>query len=125
MAFRRVRLGLSLAVVGGFVALLGGSHAAATIARAQTVVEIDMVNNAFVAANVTISAGDSVLWVNAEDPSRGSDGEHDVVDAGTGNELSPDLLNPGDSFSFEFDTPGVFNYLCDVHQNMYGTITVQ
>ena len=123
-----MRIGLWRFVVAGAgaggVLLLGGAPAAVHT-RAQTVVEIDMVNNAFAPGTTTITAGDTVLWVNAEDPSRGSDGEHDVVDASSGNELSPDLLNPGDSFSFELDTPGVFNYLCDVHQNMNGTIIVQ
>lgn len=114
---------VGFALVGA--ALLGGAPRAATPVHAQSVVEVDMLNNAFVDQDITISAGDTVLWVNAENPSRGSDGEHDVVDASSGDELSPDLLAPGDTFSMEFDTPGVFNYLCDVHQNMYGSIAVQ
>jgi plastocyanin len=115
---------LAVGVIGGVALGLGGAPHVGRV-RAQAVVEIDMINNAFAPGTTTIAAGDTVLWVNAEDPARGSDGEHDVVDGSTGNELSPDLLNPGDSFSFEFDTSGVFNYLCDVHQNMNGTIVVQ
>ena len=114
-----------IAGAAGAVLLLTGGAPAAVHTHAQSVIEIDMIANAFAPGTTTIAAGDTVLWVNAEDPSLGADGEHDVVDASSGNELSPDLLNPGDSFSFEFDTPGVFNYLCDVHQNMNGTIVVQ
>ena len=119
----RAGAGVVLVLLSSAAALGGAQHASP--ARAQTVVEVDMVNNQFGPATVTIAAGDAVLWVNAEDPALGDNGDHDVVDAATGQELSPDLLAPGQSFTFEFDTPGVFNYLCDVHQNMYGTVTVE
>jgi plastocyanin len=34
-------------------------------------------------------------------------------------------LNPGQSFSFTFATPGSFPYVCQYHAGMQGTIVVQ
>ena len=34
------------------------------------------------------------------------------------------LIDPGHSFSFTFDTPGVFRYHCSPHPEMEGTVTV-
>jgi len=124
MGMRRIlRVGAGLALVGVIAVVGAGEHAQPV--RAQMAVEIDMVNNQFGPHDATVAAGGTVYWVNAEDPALGEDGEHDIVDGSSGDQLSPSLLMPGDTFSFEFDTAGVFAYLCDIHQNMDGTITVQ
>ena len=121
-----VRVGVGLALAGLLAASsIGAAGGDARPVHAQSVVEIDMQNNQFLPGDTTIAAGTVVLWVNAEDPALGADGQHDVVDGNSGQQLSPDLVSQGESFSFEFDTPGVFPYLCDVHQNMNGTITVR
>jgi plastocyanin len=39
--------------------------------------------------------------------------------------IVPGLLSPGDSFSVEFDNPGIISYNCSIHPGMVGTITVQ
>jgi plastocyanin len=120
---RILRVGAGLALIGVIATLRTGGHAPPV--RAQMAVEIDMLDNHFGPHDATVAAGGTVLWVNAEDPGLGEDGEHDVVDGSSGAQLSPSLLMPGDTFSFEFDSTGVFTYLCDIHQNMDGTITVQ
>jgi plastocyanin len=72
---------------------------------------------AFTPATLTVPAGTTVTWTN-NDPvphtATASDGSFD-----SGN------LNPGQSFSFTFATPGSFSYVCQYHAGMKGTIVVQ
>jgi len=35
-----------------------------------------------------------------------------------------ETLQPGESFSFTFDTPGTFPYFCHIHPFMMGSVTV-
>ena len=65
---------------------------------------------AFTPATLTVPAGTTVTWTN-NDPvphtATASDGSFD-----SGN------LNPGQSFSFTFATPGSFSYVCQYHAGM-------
>jgi plastocyanin len=38
--------------------------------------------------------------------------------------LDSGLIDPSDTFSFEFDTPGVYTYHCTSHPWMQATVTV-
>jgi plastocyanin len=65
---------------------------------------------------LTIPAGDSVTWDNA-------DGEpHTVVSVD--GEFRSQALDEKDSFSHRFDHAGTFKYICSIHPKMVGTITV-
>src|SRR5688572_7141874 len=85
--------------------------------NAATVV-VEMRNNFFSPASVTINAGDTVTWVQ-----RGSN--HDTV-SNTGL-WSSGILGSGQSFSRTFNAAGSFGYFCTPHrsQGMVGTVTVQ
>ena len=48
--------------------LLFVSHAAVP-AVAQSAVQVNMVNNLYMPATITVPAGTTVVWVNGEDPS--------------------------------------------------------
>ncbi len=67
---------------------------------------------------MTIPAGTTVTWIN-----RGHN-MHSVVsrDGAFGQGRIP----PGESYSFTFDTPGTYKYVCKHHAlaGMAGTITV-
>jgi plastocyanin len=77
----------------------------------------------FQPADVTVKKGASVTWTN--DDSVG----HDVTKkSGPGAKFSsgsPGGLQGGDTFKQKFDTPGTIIYVCTVHPNMKGTITVK
>jgi plastocyanin len=72
---------------------------------------------AFAPATLTVPAGTTVTWTNDDavpHTATASDGSFD-----SGN------LNPGQSFSFTFATPGSHPYVCQYHAGMAGTIVVQ
>lgn len=51
---------------------------------------------------------------------------HDVVFTDTPTEVRSPFLNRGSTFTWTFDTPGTYHYLCDLHPNiMKGTVMVQ
>jgi plastocyanin len=79
---------------------------------------VSMTSMAFFPRDLTVKAGASVTWVN-----------DDVVAHTTADderEWSSGLLDEdGGSFTFTFDAPGTFNYVCGVHPaQMSGTIEV-
>lgn len=67
---------------------------------------------------VTIPVGGSITWVNADSaPHTATAMDRDVLQSGT--------LNQGESFTQTFDTPGTYEYFCEFHANMKGTIIVE
>lgn len=89
----------------------------AVAARAQTTHVVTIKNMAFSPANLTISAGDTVTWVN-EDSSR-----HSAWEDGS-NAFDTGLLARGESASLTFNGAGSFSYRCRPHSRMRGTITI-
>ncbi|HXV12821.1 MAG TPA: plastocyanin/azurin family copper-binding protein [Candidatus Krumholzibacteria bacterium] len=74
--------------------------------------------------NLTIQANQTVTWTF-------NGGPHTVTEGtAVGNPPSP-LFDSGQrssgSFAFTFDTPGTYNYICEIHvgMGMTGTITVE
>lgn len=71
---------------------------------------------AFVPQNLTVAAGDTVRWTNA-DPTT-----HTVTAAGGEFNSS---VSTGATFEHTFETAGEFDYFCSIHGTMTGTITVE
>lgn len=91
--------------------------AMAVVTQAQAATHtVTMKNMAFVPKEIRISAGDTVTWVN-EDPML-----HDVDLGSLGQ--SPDLRK-GETYSMTFNQPGRYDYDCDIHPGMTGTVIVQ
>ena len=88
---------------------------AQTAAVAPTVVEIH--NLKFNPATLTIAAGTKVTWVN-EDKA-----PHTVTDKG--KVFRSAGLDTKDSFSYSFESPGEFTYICTIHPMMVGKIVVK
>lgn len=72
----------------------------------------------FEPARISIRAGTTVVWKNAE--KRAS---HSVLFSGEGARESERIF-PGESWSRSFDAPGVYHYSCGPHPEMSGTIEV-
>ena len=72
---------------------------------------------AFSPNSLTVSAGTTVTWKNL-------DGEpHTVVnDNGL---FRSDALDENDSYTFRFDKPGTYTFICSIHPHMHGTIVVK
>jgi plastocyanin len=74
----------------------------------------------FSPAQVSVSPGSKVTWVNCEPA--GTAGHTSTADAGA---WSSPLLAPGSTFTRQFSTAGPFPYHCDPHPGMRGTVTVE
>ncbi len=64
----------------------------------------------------TVAAGTKVGWTNQ------STETHTVT--GSAGKWQSGSLAPGTSFSYTFTAPGTFNYYCEYHAEMSGTVTV-
>jgi len=89
----------------------------ATIKYVQGFSHISIVDFAFDPQVDTITIGDSVRWTNNGAVSHTSTSDaKSLWDSGT--------LNPGESFTFQFNDLGSYPYHCEFHLSMAGTIVV-
>jgi plastocyanin len=106
-----------LAVLSYFtlcLAAAGGGTAIASEADGAQVVIKDFM---FAPLDVKIKAGSKVTWVNKDDE------PHNVVsDSGL---FRSSALDTDENFSFRFDKPGTYHFVCSIHPRMVGTITVE
>ncbi len=109
-------LALALAACGGGGG--GGGDAApddAGTSGSTNQVSID--GFAFMPAEIDVAAGTNVTWTNQESA------EHSIKDQGDLFAES-EALAEGESFSFTYDKPGTYPYVCGIHPYMKGTVTV-
>ena len=101
--------------------MLGG-----TAARAEDR-GIDVQDNRFAPATVTVAPGDTVTWTQS-----GSNPHSVTADDGSFDShpnCPPACMGNGDTFSHTFDDSGEFGYHCKIHgspgQGMSGTVVVE
>ena len=101
----------------GLLAMAVWFGAAATPVRAaeQAVTIEDFL---FDPANLTIAVGDTVTWTNLDSFSHTATSTSGPASFDSGN------LATDETFSFTFDTAGTYEYFCEIHPNMTGTIMV-
>jgi len=80
--------------------------------------EVKMEGIEFNPAEVSVSKGDTVTWVNED--SVGHDVTGDSFKSG-----DPGGLQNGDTFKFTFKKAGTFDYVCTVHPGMDGSVVVK
>ncbi len=90
----------------------------APAASAQDEMTVSIQDFFFEPDQLTVAPGTTVTWVNDGEEPHTSTADDGTWDSGT--------LQPGESFSFTFDEPGIFRYVCRHHglAGMTGTITV-
>ncbi len=67
---------------------------------------------------VEISVGGTVSWTNGDaEPHTATARDREVLQSGT--------LEPGESFTETFEQPGTYDYFCEFHSNMKGTVVVR
>ena len=116
---RTSRHGRALGFVSVALALLAalalfGFRAAAPVAAQEASVEI--VDFAFTPGTIEVAAGTTVTWTNSDSAPHTATADDGSFDTGT--------LQPGESGSVTFDTPGTYTYVCSIHPNMTGTVVV-
>ncbi len=95
-----------------------GSPAADTADAAAAVTTVGIKNLAFNPAAIEIPVGGSVTWTNQDAvPHSATARDRTLLQSGT--------LNPGESFTHTFAAAGEFDYFCEFHANMKGSIVVR
>ena len=72
---------------------------------------------AFSAADLMVSTGDTVTWVN-EDRA-----PHDVTTTSAPDPFASGTLKQGQSYSYTFAAPGSYSYQCTIHPDMTASVT--
>ncbi len=85
-----------------------------TIFSNQLAIEIK--GFAFNPQNATVKVGTQVTWTNKDSAPHTVTADYRSFDSGK--------LNQGESFTFQFSTPGTFAYICTIHPSMQATIIV-
>jgi plastocyanin len=85
--------------------------------------QVEMQNLVFSPAEITITAGQVIEWVNLELPphtvtsgNRGGGDAGDLFDSGN--------LANGETYCLRFDEVGAYDYYCAIHPGMDGLVTV-
>jgi plastocyanin len=76
---------------------------------------VEIADFAFGPVDVTIAAGGTVTWTNADNQA------HTATSSGN---FDTGSIAAGDSASVTFDEPGTFTYICSFHPFMTATVTV-
>ncbi|MFZ5855025.1 MAG: cupredoxin domain-containing protein [Chloroflexota bacterium] len=116
MAIRGRRRGLAASL--GLAVLLWATGRPAGPALAAGA-GVTIANFAYTPAQVTIAAGQSVLWTMGGDPE-----QHTVTPDVTGAFTGSGILDSGQTFQVTFETPGTYPYHCQLHPFMKGTVVV-
>ncbi|MET8799951.1 cupredoxin domain-containing protein [Nocardia sp. NPDC004568] len=85
----------------------------------KATVTVEVEEDRFSPADITISAGDTVSWHFDGDLPHGVQGIGDKAMS-----INSPLFEVGD-WSHTFTQPGEYRYLCPIHPDMRGTITVE
>lgn len=88
----------------------------ATPAASGQQASVSIINLAFDPAELEVSVGTTVIWTNDESI------PHTVTS--TDDAFGSDTMQVNDTFSHTFGETGSFDYICAIHPNMQGTITV-
>ena len=123
-----LRLGLATLIAGlTFIACSSGGSTAASSTPAGAAggsaktASVTIKGFAFGPASVTIAKGGTVTFTNSDSTT------HTVSSGASGTKdgkFDKDLSG-GAETTITFDTAGTFNYFCNIHQSMKGTIVVQ
>jgi len=121
-------LAVCVALAGGTLAACGDDDeesasttpaaAPATTGAAADVVVVDMKDIEYVPRNATAKVGQTVRWTN-------SDPVAHTVTAKSGSDVDSGTIDPGKDFETRFDRPGKVDYVCTIHPNQTGTVTVR
>ncbi len=86
-----------------------------TPAPGEPALTVHMRGSAFDPQSATVTAGQTVLFVNDDDLT------HNV----TADDLKSGDLQPGKGWSYKFEKPGTYRYACTYHAWMKGEITAK
>ena len=89
-------------------------------AAARETVRVGMENIQYVPKDVKVKAGGTVRWTNSDSV------PHTVTkQGGPGPKFDSGTMDVGATFKQKFDRPGKVGYVCTIHPNQTGTVTVE
>jgi copper-containing nitrite reductase len=96
-------------------------------------IEVDILNYAYAPTALTVTVGTTVTWVNKDPvghtvtegtPESNKPADQRAFDSSNGAQGKYDLIKPGESWSYTFNTTGTYDYYCVPHPYMRARITV-
>jgi plastocyanin len=101
----------ALLALAGAVLLLGIAVASTSASDSN----VSIVFRAYQPAQLTVLAGQTVVWHNSGLGPHTVTSDTGAFDSGT--------LQAGGSFTYTFSTPGTYTYSCLIHPTMHGSVT--
>jgi plastocyanin len=95
---------------------IGGGGSPSSESSQTGMSDVSIVDFAFQPSVIVVGAGETVEWTNTGNAQHTVDSDTEIFES--------DILNPGQTFSYTFDDPGIFPYHCDIHPHMRGTVVV-
>ncbi len=96
----------------------GQSYGQSTASQDKSVVKVEVYDDRFKDATLSIPPGTTVVWTNH--------GHHAHTITSDKNVWPSKTLQPGEVFSYSFNQTGTFTYKCTLHPGkMFGDITVK
>jgi plastocyanin len=99
---------------------LAAALAVAWPAGAAEVAQVQIRDNLFQPATLTVKAGTTVRWINNEKRTT-----HSVLFTGEGGGFESERMFPDESYERRFDKPGRYPYTCGPHPEMKGVVIVE
>ena len=109
----------SAVIAGAFVALALTTYVAVVRAAPATEATVKIDNFTFTPAQIKVSPGTKVTWINDDDI------PHEIVDSTDPQAMKSAPMDTDDRFSFVYTKAGAFPYFCGLHPHMQGTVIVQ
>ncbi|HTK45925.1 MAG TPA: plastocyanin/azurin family copper-binding protein [Patescibacteria group bacterium] len=113
-----------IALIAG-VLVVGGAIAVPALAKNA---DVSIVGTSFQPPTITVEAGDTVTWTTTQSigqPHSVTSGRPGDADAGKVFDSGIGLQDNGQAFPFTFNTPGTYDYFCQVHPTqMTGQVIV-
>src|ERR687889_1372407 len=95
---------------------VGGGQSQSGNGQQMGMTDVSIVDFAFQPMVIFVHRGDTVHWTNTGNSQHTVDSDTEVFES--------DVLDPGQTYSYTFDQPGVFPYHCDIHPHMRGMVIV-
>jgi plastocyanin len=85
--------------------------------KAAATNSVTIKNFAFSPSTITVKPGTKVTWVNHDEDAH-------TVSFQSNLRVASNPLQGNQSFSYTFQTPGTYRYICSIHPFMHGTVIV-
>lgn len=95
----------------------GGGAAQTPVLSDASQVNVEIADYDFSPRDLTVRAGTAITWTNRDGV------PHDATDEAGG--WGTGTLKQSERGAISFDSPGAYGYLCTIHPNMRGTVTVE